>query len=238
MIDVSLVEHPRDPGTGSVSHELKFVVPASVAGPLSAWVSSVCQPDTEHPPAKVSTVYFDTPDLAMLSAKIDSDHRKTKVRVRWYGSVGGSTAFAEVKRRLGSRREKDRVALDATATDLQGLPLWDPRWPALLGPLRAVVPALPAQLTPVLALSYTRQRFVDAARSARVTIDADIRATALNIAMVQGHAPVGLDRVVFEYKGPAFDLPRHLRPLVRFGARRQAFSKYLACYQAVTGLVL
>ena len=73
---------------------------------------------------------------------------------------------------------------------------------------------------------------------ARVTIDSDIQATGVNVAMVPGHAPVALDNVVFEYKGRAFDLPAHLAPIVRFGARRTAFSKYLACYQAVTRLTL
>ena len=56
--------------------------------------------------------------------------------------------------------------------------------------------------------------------------------------MVPGHAPVALDNVVFEYKSRSFDLPPHLGPIVRFGARRTAFSKYLACYQAVTRLML
>ena len=93
-------------------------------------------------------------------------------------------------------------------------------------------------MTPVLSLTYTRHRFVDVASGARVTIDSDIQAAAVNLALVPGHAPVGLDALVFEYKSRAFDLPRHLHALVRFGARRQAFSKYLACYQAVTRLTL
>ena len=70
----------------------------------------------------------------MLSEKIDSDYLKTKVRVRWYGpgDSRASTVFAEVKHRIGNRRDKVRVMLDVTAAELARWPLWDSRWPALL----------------------------------------------------------------------------------------------------------
>jgi len=240
MIETPSVERPRDPARESADHEIKFAVPTSAAGPLRAWVAAVCRPDTRHPPARVTTVYFDTPDLALLSEKINSDYLKTKVRVRWYGASDSrpSAVFAEVKHRVGNRREKARVIVDAAAPDLTRWPLHDPRWPRLLAGLRAAAPALPAHLVPVLSLTYTRHRFDDPASGARITIDSEIRAGAVNIAMVQGHAPVALGESVFEYKSRAFDLPAHLAPIVRFGARRQAFSKYLACYQAVTRLTL
>lgn len=240
MIETPSVERPPDPVHGSADHEIKFAVPSSAAGPLRAWVGAVCRADSVHPPDRVTTVYFDTPDLAFLTEKIDSDYLKTKVRVRWYGAVAGrlSTAFAEVKQRVGNTRDKVRVPLEVPAADLARWPLHDPRWPSLLGGLREAEPRLPARLVPVLSLTYTRYRFVDVASGARVTIDSDIQAAGVNLALVPGHAPVGLDALVFEYKSRAFDLPAHLAPLVRFGARRQAFSKYLACYQAVTRLTL
>ena len=240
MIEMPLAERPRDPIRGSADHEIKFAVPALAAGSLRTWIGSVCRPDAVHPPGRVTTVYFDTPSLTFLSEKIDSDYLKTKVRVRWYGPSDSraSTVFAEVKHRVGNRRDKVRVMLVATAAELARWPLWDSRWATLLAGLRVEAPPLPSQLVPVLTLTYTRHRFDDPAPGARVTIDSDIRATGVNVAMVQGHAPVALDDVVFEYKGGSFDLPEHLSPIVRFGARRTAFSKYLACYQAVTRLML
>lgn len=240
MIEVPLVARPREASSGTADHEIKLVVPASAAGPLRAWVGSVCRPDAIHPPGRVTTVYFDTPSLTLLAEKIDSDYLKTKVRVRWYGTIDGraSTVFAEVKQRVGSTRAKRRVALDVAAADLARWPLCDPRWPALLASLREAVPTLPARLAPVLCLTYTRHRYVDPALAARVTIDSDVQVTAVNAAMVQGYAPVGIDEVVFEYKSRSFHLPPHMGPIVRFGARRRAFSKYLACYRAVTRLML
>ncbi len=85
MIEMPLAERPRDPIRGPADYEIKFAVPASAAGSLRTWIGSVCRPDAAHPPARVTTVYFDTPSLAFLAEKIDSDYLKTKVRVRWYG---------------------------------------------------------------------------------------------------------------------------------------------------------
>ncbi len=178
MIEMPLVERPRDPIRGSADHEIKFAVPASAAGSLRTWIGAVCRPDAVHPPARVTTVYFDTPWLALLSEKIDSDYLKTKVRVRWYGAGDSlaSTAFAEVKCRVGAHRDKVRVVIDVPPSDLSRWPLHDARWPAVLGGLRAAAPTLPARLAPVLCLTYTRHRFDDPASGARVTIDSDIRA--------------------------------------------------------------
>ena len=166
MIEMPSVERPRDPIRGSADHEIKFAVPASAAGSLRAWIGSVCRPDAVHPPARVTTVYFDTPGLALLSEKIDSDYLKTKVRVRWYGAGDSraSTVFAEVKHRVGNRRDKVRV--DARR---RRRPTWRAGrcampggrrcWPACEQP----APTLPAQLAPVLCLTYTRHRFDDPA---------------------------------------------------------------------------
>ena len=235
-----LIAPQRDPGLGATDRELKFVVAPSAANALRAWAASLWRRDTAHPPARVWTVYFDTPGLALLAEKIDSDYLKTKVRVRWYGPAegGNSPVFAEVKQRVGSRRAKTRVALETKASGLACVPLHDARWAATLTGLVAAVPTLPARLTPVLCVTYTRHRFVDARTGARVAIDGDIRVTGVNISRLTGRVPVGIDHVVFECKGGLSDLPPHLRPLAAFGARRQAFSKYLACYQAVTRVAL
>ncbi len=240
MIGTRLLDPRLDRNPGVLDHEIKFVVPASSAGPLCAWVAGVCPPERAHPPARVSTVYFDTPGLALLAEKIHSDYLKTKVRVRWYGAIDSraSAVFAEVKRRVGNRREKTRVRLDVEAAEIARWPLSDPRWVALMWPLRAAAPELPARLVPVLTLTYVRSRFVDPRCAARLTLDQHIATTAVNPGVATGHVPAWLDVAVFEYKGALFDVPPHLRPIVRFGARRHAFSKYLACYQAVTRLVL
>jgi len=95
---------------------------------------------------------------------------------------------------------------------------------------------LPARLDPILSLRYVRHRYLDRTTGGRVTVDDDIRVTALNETRLTGRLPARLPIAVLEYKGGLDDLPRHLAPAIRFGARRGSCSKYLACYQLATGL--
>jgi hypothetical protein len=219
-----------------LEHEIKYLVPASAASSLIAWTASACLRDERYPPARVHTVYYDTPGLALLYEKIDSDYLKTKVRLRWYADRHGRAGalFAEAKFRVGSLRQKVRVRLTARGNHASTLPLHDRTWLDWLEALRAQSPPLPAALAPVLGLSYTRHRFSDAARGgARVTIDEGIALDRLNGSFIRGRIPGALPHSVFEYKGRRPDLPAAFAPVVRFGGRRGSWSKYLACYQHV-----
>jgi hypothetical protein len=234
---------PPAPGAlpATREHEIKYTLPAGTAAAMRAWLSAVCLANRALPPAFVDTVYYDTPDLRLLNEKIDSDYLKTRVRVRWYGSLDGRVhgpLFAEVKHRVGSQRHKTRVRLDADPVQLAARPLGDSAWGDLVEPLRRRAPQLPSNLAPVLALRYTRHRFVDAAGAAHVTLDESIRVTRTNAMRLIPRGEGALAIAVLEWKGAHSDIPPHLRPLVRFGARRGAFSKYLACYQLATRLVL
>jgi VTC domain len=218
--------------------ELKYLLPQSRAPFAKAWLASVVRPEREYPPALVITTYYDTPRLELLDEKIDSDYLKTKVRVRWYGPLDRRPAtgpvFAECKLREGATRDKQRVVADIRPADLESLPLSARLWPALLDGLRGEVPHLPADLAPVMQMVYARHRFTDGA-SARVALDTDISVVAVNPARLS--CPPRADSLpwaVFEYKGHGADLPARLGPVTRLGARRSAFSKYLACYEHVT----
>jgi hypothetical protein len=104
----------------------------------------------------------------------------------------------------------------------------------LLADLRGDVPGLPPDLAPVMRLAYARHRFVDP-RGARISLDSDIGVQAVNPARL--HAPArrgSLAYSILEYKGHGPQLPAHLAPMTRLGARRTSFSKYLACYEHVT----
>jgi hypothetical protein len=218
--------------------ELKYLLPASGAAFVRRWLEGVVPRERAYPPALVVTTYFDTPDLELLDEKINSDHLKTKVRVRWYAPLDGGPpegpAFVECKHREGPTREKRRLTVPVQPAQLAAVPLSAPEWGGLLTELRAAIPALPLDLAPVLRLAYTRHRYVDA-RGARISLDAGIVVQAVNPARL--HAPPRPDPLpyaVFEYKGHGPDLPAHVAPVTRLGARRSAFSKYLACYQHLT----
>jgi VTC domain len=226
----------------SLEREIKFLVPAARSGSLRAWLDGVCVPEPAYPPALVCTTYYDTPGFSLLEEKIDSDYLKTKVRVRWYASLdgdpAGSPVFAEVKYRVGTRRDKLRVKLDADALAVSATPLYAPAWTGLVDRLRVEATILPARLDPILSLRYVRYRYLDRATGGRLTVDDTIAVTALNQARVTGRVPARLPNAVLEYKGAGDDLPRHLSPAIRFGARRGSYSKYLAAYQLATGLLL
>ena len=216
------------------THELKYVVPAAAAGSVEAWLAAVSGPERDRPPAYVFTVYFDTPGLALLDQKRNSDYLKIKVRIRWYGTLDGrpgGAAYSEVKQRVGNRREKHRVRLGTDAAVLAKWPLADPRWMGLLAPLRAFA-RLPPRLLPTLALRYRRSRYIEA--TSRLALDQQIPVTAAHPHLAAGHLPAWLPLGVFECKGPESELPARLGPIVRFGARRSSFSKYQACMQAVS----
>lgn len=222
---------------GSLEHELKYLVPASAAAPLLAWLPAVCLRDAIYPPAAVHTVYYDTPGLTLLGDKVDSDYLKTKVRVRWYADLQGrpgTAVFAELKLRIGNRRVKTRIALPVDGGDASRRPLHDPAWVDWVRPLAEASGGLPASLAPVLSLRYVRHRFGDPRTGARLTVDEAIAVERVNLHRLHGRATGRLPSAVVEYKGRHVDLPGHFSALLRFEARRSAFSKYLACWQHVT----
>jgi hypothetical protein len=218
--------------------ERKYLLPQASAGFVLRWLEGVAMPERAYPPALVVTTYFDTPRFDLLGEKVDSDYLKTKVRVRWYAPLDGGApagaAYAEVKTRDGATRSKRRVRLEVPAARLAGLPLDRPEWRALLAGLRDEAPGLDPDLAPVLRLAYARHRFVDPLGT-RLSLDTGIEVRAVNHARLPAPSrPGALGWSVFEYKGHAADLPPHLAPITRFGARLSAFSKYLACYEHVT----
>jgi hypothetical protein len=225
-----------------LEREIKYLVPSGRSSSLRAWLQRVCTPDPTHPPALVCTTYYDTPALSLLGEKIDSDYLKTKVRVRWYASLEGdasdSPVFAEVKDRVGAGRQKLRVKLDVDPDQLSRTPLHAPAWLRLLDPLRDQVPTIASRVEPVLSISYARYRYADALSSARLTIDENIVVTAVNRIRLVGRVLARLPIAVLEYKGAHDNLPAHLAAATRFDARRGSCSKYLACYQLATGLLL
>jgi hypothetical protein len=226
---------------GSLEHELKYIVPATVTDAVLAWLPAVCLRDVVHRPAAVHTVYYDTPGLALLGEKMDSDYLKAKVRVRWYADLRGTpgeAVFAELKARIGNRRVKTRVALPIDGAAAANRPLHDRAWVDWLRPLAESSGYLPAALAPVLSLRYVRHRFVDSRTSSRITVDEDIAVDRLNPQRLRGRSTGRLAVAVVECKGRRADLPNHLAPLLRFEARRSAFSKYLACWQHVTHTAL
>jgi hypothetical protein len=218
--------------------ELKYLLPRTHDMFVLRWLEGVAEPERAWPPALVVTTYFDSAALDLLDEKVNSDYLKTKVRVRWYAPLDGGPptgpAFVEMKSREGATRGKHRAIAEADAADLDSEPMSTPIWSRLVSDVRRAIPALPPDLAPVMRLAYARHRFLDGT-GARISVDTGILVKEVNPGRLHATArPDALPWAVFEYKGQRLDLPAHLGAVARFGARRSAFSKYLACYEHVT----
>ncbi len=211
----------------ALDHEAKYILPAAAAAAARALLAGVCRPERPHAGSLVETVYFDDAALSSLEQKRASDYLKRKFRLRWYD--GGGPVWLEIKRRIGSRREKARLptGLDGAALGARGLAGLAGLSFVALAAAQGV--AVPADLLPTLRLRYQRRRYVDPASGTRLALDTDILA-------VERAEPWGaralrrLDVALVEVKGGRRELPAALEVLARLGARRGSFSKYAACF--------
>jgi len=199
---------------------------------------AVCRPDPIHAPARVVTVYCDTPALQWLDEKVNSDYLKTKIRVRWYepldGRGPGGAVFVECKYRVGATRHKVRVRSEEDAGDVARWPLERADWRRLLDSLTIEGVDLPPDVGPVLRLAYVRERFTDPMGDGRLTLDTEMTVQAVNSFRLRPGLAGRLPGAVVEYKGSAVELPSHLRVIAHAGARKASFSKYLAAYTHIT----
>lgn len=217
-------------------HELKLLLTPRRTSAVLAYLRSVCRSDPLHPANRVSSVYFEDPQGSSLDEKLNSDLFKTKVRLRWYEDpVSGQRSndtFVEVKYRLGQQRHKERVKTPFRGDQLANLPLDDPAFCSLPLLLREVAPGLPVTLQPLLQVEYQRARFLDPATRSRVSVDTHIRVARINTHRLPCAHPAPVSGTVIEVKNHAGSMPQSLRLLTRFGARKESFSKYAACFHA------
>ncbi|NKB88832.1 MAG: VTC domain-containing protein [Acidobacteria bacterium] len=214
----------------SGSHELKFELKAQRAAPARAFLDATFRPDPDFPAGHVSTIYFDTPNLRFLREKANSDHLKSKARLRWYDDAASGPLFAEIKKKAGGRRLKQRARVIARAADLVSAPLESGAYRSVIEELVALA-AIPTGVSPILQINYGRRRYVDTTTGSRISLDTQIRVTRINTRLLSRFDPLPLRSAVLEVKGPEAEPLRRLGPLVSFGCHRAAFSKYLRCYE-------
>jgi hypothetical protein len=227
------------PGAGE--RELKFTLPAARAHLARRRLDSLCHRDSEFPAAIVWTIYYDTPALASLGEKINSDYLKRKIRVRWYSDLEGRAAgpaFVEAKLRLGTQRSKVRAQLPYPAEEIARWDLQDARLLTAPLVLREQGVLGHASWQPVLLLRYRRDRFIERVTHSRISLDADISGVAGNPRFLSAPNLSPLATSVLEVKGSGDKLPPSLRPLLALGLHKASFSKFLVVYANMTRWVL
>ena len=193
--------------------------------------------DRRHGKGRVNSVYFDTPALRAWGEKANGDNLKRKVRARWYdrpSDLGPETpVFLELKRRIGSARDKTRVETSAPTPLLTQTPLSSPAWPALFASRAAQLgePVGP-DWSPVCRIEYDRVRFDDPESGSRVSVDWNIVAFP-NAERFPWAAPVSLGALVCEFKSRGGPPPRWSEALRNAGLRLRSFSKYGECMNRI-----
>lgn len=223
----------ESPAGTALTRELKFAFPRQLTPSITGWLRGRCLPDGDHPANSVTSIYFDSIRLDAFEEKLNSDYRKTKVRLRWYGdyvtSAPSGPVFLEVKRKEGVRREKIRRLFLEDAAEVDKIALHDSRLHAVNSMVRTLGAPGVGPLFPIARICYRRLRLLDPVRRLRISIDTDIRGSEFNNTLLHGAGPVELADGVVEIKGAIAELPAILSQLTALGCRQESFSKFGIC---------
>jgi len=227
------------------NRELKFVCSPWSDRSVVASLGGRCQRDQNHQINRINSIYFDTLNWAFADEKAASDYLKTKIRIRWYEEDGGSAdagraknyspkCYLEVKRKVGSTREKARVALEMKPEEITPAFLSSPDFFAIKREIAKLAPDLGnMDLMPRILVRYLRHRFIDPVSGLRIAYDSEISGTSMAMSAAERFT-VRLSQSVLEVKGREEDLPVNLRSINMPYLRKAAFSKYFECYCLLT----
>ncbi len=221
--------------------ERKFVGNTAGVPFALAWLQHNCLKDGSYPEGRISSIYYDTPDLALYEEKASGDFVKVKCRLRWYDpdvsmDPGACTAFMEIKRRCGEGRRKSRTRITLNRDWIERAPLDDPAFDAMLAPHALPLKEwLPPGLAAAVMVRYYRYRFVCPFSHARISLDTAIEAARANARLIPTPSSVMLEQVVVEIKGGTTDHIPWLYRLQGAGFMRRSFSKYGGCVSRMLG---
>ncbi|MBN1772730.1 MAG: polyphosphate polymerase domain-containing protein [Deltaproteobacteria bacterium] len=177
-------------------YELKYVLHVRQVAPLVRDLLHFMAPD-EHADDdgayRVTSLYYDSPDLHFYRAKLDGLRYRRKLRVRVYPGARGvdesSPAFVEIKQRMNQTVQKRRIvlplgtALEHCAGHIDGAAGGDAADVAAGSEIQYMVRAL--RLRPTCVVTYRRRAFVGSRyeRGMRVTFDTLVsgRTTVLDL---------------------------------------------------------
>lgn len=200
----------------------------------------VCRPDREYPKNRVSSLYFDTPDLDQYERSASGEFKKDKVRIRWYvENVAGQAyvpVFLELKSREGfaSSKHRQRFLIPSSSLDSVNLGKGILGKTVLIDTLASFGHFPERPIRPIIMIYYQRYRFYEMQTGVRVSFDYDIRASM--VAPELGHPAkereIRLPGGVIEVKGPKLELPVTLQRMRVLDTDWSRFSKYGYCIDA------
>ncbi|MCK6547468.1 polyphosphate polymerase domain-containing protein [Myxococcota bacterium] len=232
-------------------YELKYVVTTAERDALLPTMLAHMGTDKEGSDEgiyQVTSLYYDTWDLACYRAKLDGINYRRKLRIRRYGRIAkgeNPKVMVEIKQRINRTTQKRRVSLplDEAYELCDGHADLD----AFTHPLdRAVAEevtflACARQLSPKCVVGYRRRALVGSIYEPglRVTFDEDLRVSAPAWGLDEGateHSFLPWDRAILEIKTNDV-LPVWLpRLLAAHGITVKRFSKYCTGIAKLRGL--
>jgi hypothetical protein len=221
--------------------ELKYLVTAAQRDALLPELRERMTLDPEGSASgvyRVTSLYFDTQDLACFRAKLDGIKFRRKLRIRVYGDPPAGTdplAMVEIKQRINRTVQKRRLALPlsqayALCAGARDAPIHDARDAEVASEVEFLVRSL--SLAPTCVISYVRHAFMGGAYEPglRVTFDQALwcGGPERGLSTTERLHFLPPDRLVLEVKANEAVPLWVVRLLARHSIPIQRFSKYCA----------
>jgi SPX domain protein involved in polyphosphate accumulation len=213
--------------------ETKYIARNAHALKIRAWLDAKFQKDIDYPETIISSVYFDDYNMSYLNEKDESDHVKSKFRIRWYEDIKTKKAseicFLEFKHKIGEKRFKKRIKVPNTYSDID---LESTLFGNAVDDLRRFEGNILGHVYPSYTVSYTRHRYIVPGTNIRLCIDSNIHIKKNNKRLIKKtFKRKYLDHCVFELKGETALLPGSLNFIEQLGLKKDSFSKYEQCFR-------
>ena len=171
-----------------------------------------------HYERQVNSLYFDTPSFAFYRQSVECSSIRKKVRIRWYGEnlANAISPTLEIKQKMGSVNSKKAVKSTKKVALNKICELFGNEGKMYL-----------AGTIPTVLVSYTRIYFENAAKTARVTIDT-------NIKYMNSHLnAINQPGCIIEVKYNSTDAQKVLNTLQKLNGKPVRFSKYCKGKEAI-----
>jgi hypothetical protein len=97
--------------------EAKFIISECQAQEIREYMTPYVKADENGQEYAVTSLYLDTPDLAMYKSSEAGEKNRYKLRIRTYTDDGSGPVFLEIKRRTNQIISKTRAAVHYDAVD-------------------------------------------------------------------------------------------------------------------------
>lgn len=218
--------------------ERKFFIPPGKEYFAKSLLSHLCLRDREFPQNRVTSLYFDTPDLEQFQKSDDGYHQREKIRIRWYddSAVEGGMipVYLELKRKrgyLGSKQRKRLLVPQEHLNRINGSDTIINR-NTIKETLAEFGYYSDAPLLPVIVVTYKRIRFIEILTGARLSFDWGISSSLTSPWLGFGEGSQMIEGSIIEIKDPSMEIPISLRSLRSLSTDWSRFSKYAFCLES------